>query len=536
TADATANENAAALTYKVIANADHNKEIYKPDGVTNTDHTVTVRIRTSSGTYKDVPVKFKYIDTVSPTLTTNNLYVFSGVTLQNSVDIVASTNDTGTGVNTNTIRLKETGTGLTINSNGEVTGTFSETGAGSYTRHVQVSDRSTDNNGGANTGEASFQVLAVIPKTATLTKTLTGNTKFTDNEIRQAVLDAMKANNFAAFGTMSEAYRNGSGLLDISAYSIVGTPNHTFTAGTHTVTVRMTNAQGNTADVTVTINYTNAAPVISDQTPLSAIKRSDSTPVTLDLSTAVTVTDAEDDSSTTDANHTSVTYKIKGPDGNVLKTVTALKGQPAPINVNELTAGTYTVEVEARDSAGATTTSNFQLTVKDNTPPAVTVSDRTADRNDGATIDVSVGVTVTDTEDAVANTRPTVIYKVVDSKGVVVYEGASPTVSSGTLLAGVYTVTVSAVDSHGAKTEKSYTLTVKDRVSDSVSTSKSASLSASTSASTSASESASTSASESASTSASESASTSASESASTSASESASTSASESASTSASE
>ncbi|HFI0468490.1 TPA: accessory Sec-dependent serine-rich glycoprotein adhesin, partial [Streptococcus suis] len=472
---------AANLTAKVIANENHPQDLYRPN------HTVTVRVMTASGTYKDVRVNVKYVDTTAPTITTNNVYVFGGTALQNPVDIVASTNDTGSGVDNNTIRLRDTGTGLTINSSGEVTGTFSPTGAGSYTRYVQVSDRSTDNNGGANTGEASFQVLSVTPQSATLTKSLTGNTKFTDDEIKQAVLNAMTANNFAAFGTMSTAYRNASGLLDISAYSIVGTPNHTFTAGQHTVTVRMTNAQGNYADVNVTINYTNAAPVISNETPLSAIKRSDSTPVTLDLSTAVTVTDAEDDSSTTDANNTTVTYKIKGPDGNVLKTVTALKGQPAPINVNELAAGTYTVEVEARDSAGATTTSNFQLTVKDNTPPVITSSDRTADRNDGTTIDISTGVSITDTEDTAGGVRPTVTYKVVDKTGKVVYEGTNPNVPSGTMLAGVYTVTITAVDSHGAKTEKSYQLTVTDKKSVSASASLSASVSASTSASQSAS-------------------------------------------------
>ncbi|MEG3316233.1 hypothetical protein RFL36_11230, partial [Streptococcus suis] len=116
------------------------------------------------------------------------------------------------------------------------------------------------------------------------------------------------------------------------------------------------------------------------------------------------------------------------------------------------------VNVEATDSVGTTTTSSFQLTVKDNTPPAITASNRTVDRNDSPTINISVGVSVTDTEDAAAGVRLT--YKVVHKNGKVVYEGTNPNVSSGTLLAGVYTVTVTAVDSHGAKTEKSYQLTV----------------------------------------------------------------------------
>ncbi|WP_171943300.1 hypothetical protein, partial [Streptococcus suis] len=135
----------------------------------------------------------------------------------------------------------------------------------------------------------------------------------------------------------------------------------------------------------------------------------------------------------------------------------------------------YTVNVEATDSVGTTTTSSFQLTVKDNTPPAITGSNRTVDRNDSPTIDISVGISVTDTEDAAAGVRPSVTYKVVNKNGKVVYKGTNPNVSSGTLLAGVYTVTVTAVDSHGAKTEKSYQLTVTDKKS----VSESASLSAS---------------------------------------------------------
>ncbi|WP_043027314.1 hypothetical protein, partial [Streptococcus suis] len=70
----------------------------------------------------------------------------------------------------------------------------------------------------------------------------------------------------------------------------------------------------------------------------------------------------------------------------------------------------------------------------------------TVDRNDSPTIDISVGVSVTDTEDAAAGVRPSVTYKVVNKNGKVVYKGTNPNVSSGTLLAGVYTVTVTAVD------------------------------------------------------------------------------------------
>ncbi|WP_185740624.1 hypothetical protein, partial [Streptococcus suis] len=363
TTDATANENVAALTYKVVANANHNKVIYKPDGVTNTDHTVTVRIRTSSGTYKDVLVNFKYVDTIAPTLTTNDLYVFNGVTLTTPVDVINQKTDAGTGINNASLRIQESDTGLTINANEQVTGTYTASAAGLNTRHVQVSDNSTDNNGGPNTATANLKILIVNPQNTSLTKELTGGVKYTNDEIKQAVLDAMKANNYAAFGDLTQEQREASGLLSSSAYTVRN--EHDFTSGEKTVRVQMRNAQGNIAVVNVTINYTNDAPVISNQTNLSAIKRSDSTSVTLDLSTAVTVTDTEDDRSTTDANNTSVTYKIKGPDGTVLKTVTALKRQSAPINVNELTAGTYTVNVEATDSVGTTTTSSFQLTVKD---------------------------------------------------------------------------------------------------------------------------------------------------------------------------
>ncbi|MGO0039400.1 accessory Sec-dependent serine-rich glycoprotein adhesin, partial [Streptococcus suis] len=403
---------AAGLTAKVIANPNHTQNRYRPY------HTVTVRVKTASGTYKDVRVNFKYVDTTAPTLITNDLYVFNGVALTTPVDVINQKSDTGTGINNLSLRIQESNTGLTVNANEQITGTYRTGAAGLNTRHVQVSDNSTDNNGGPNTTTANLRILVVNPQGASLSKEFTGAVKYTNDEIKQAVLNAMKA---SGFGNMSEADKTASGLLDISAYSIVNESKHSFTKGSHTVTVRMTNSQGNYADVTVAITYTNAAPVISNQTNLSVIKRSDATPVTVDLSRGATVTDTEDDRSTTDTYVTTVTYKVKGANGAVLKTIQAPKGQSALINVNELTAGTYTVNVEATDSVGTTTTSSFQLTVKDNTPPAITASNRTVDRNDSPTINISVGVSVTDTEDAAAGVRPSVTYKVVHKNGKVVY-------------------------------------------------------------------------------------------------------------------
>ncbi|WP_161941819.1 hypothetical protein, partial [Streptococcus suis] len=88
-----------------------------------------VRIRTSSGTYKDVLVNFKYVDTIAPTLTTNDLYVFNGVTLTTPVDVINQKTDAGTGINNASLRIQESDTGLTINANEQVTGTYTASAA-----------------------------------------------------------------------------------------------------------------------------------------------------------------------------------------------------------------------------------------------------------------------------------------------------------------------------------------------------------------------------------------------------------------------
>ncbi|MFX3718697.1 hypothetical protein ACJBQ0_12230, partial [Streptococcus suis] len=86
---------------------------------------------------------------------------------------------------------------------------------------------------------------------------LTGGVKYTNDEIKQAVLDARKANNYAAFWDLTQEQREASGLLSNSAYTV--RTEHDFTSGEKTVRVQMRNAQGHIAVVTVTINYTNDA-------------------------------------------------------------------------------------------------------------------------------------------------------------------------------------------------------------------------------------------------------------------------------------
>lgn len=114
--------------------------------------------------------------------------------------------------------------------------------------------------------------------------------------------------------------------------------------------------------------------------------------------------------------------------------------------VNTNVAGDYTITATVRDKQGLETSREFTVTVleKENTAPVINGKDITIEF--GSKFDNSMlGVTVEDAED-----------KTEDIK--VVYEG-----EVNTNVAGNYTITVTATDTKGLSTTKTFTVTVKEQ-------------------------------------------------------------------------
>lgn len=114
--------------------------------------------------------------------------------------------------------------------------------------------------------------------------------------------------------------------------------------------------------------------------------------------------------------------------------------------VNTNVAGDYTITATVRDKQGLETSREFTVTVleKENTAPVINGKDITIEI--GSKFDNSMlGVTVEDAED-----------KTEDIK--VVYEG-----EVNTNVAGNYTITVTATDTKGLSTTKTFTVTVKEQ-------------------------------------------------------------------------
>ncbi|HFU4464883.1 TPA: accessory Sec-dependent serine-rich glycoprotein adhesin, partial [Streptococcus suis] len=243
---------AANLTAKVIANESHPQDLYRPN------HTITVRVMTASGTYKDVRVNVKYVDTTAPTatLTATSLYAFEGQALQAPIQLatlVDAPNGSGLtgGQATSQIVMAssttENGKGLTINSSGQVSGTPIAGSQGSYTNRVLVRDNA------GNTGYSnSFKMYVLRVNPVTATREYTGNNKFTTDEITNLIKNKIAAD-------------SGINVADLSAltYTI---PDHTYAVGSQTIQATVRTPAGDTKTVPVTLNYTDTTnPTITNR-------------------------------------------------------------------------------------------------------------------------------------------------------------------------------------------------------------------------------------------------------------------------------
>ncbi|MDG4508293.1 accessory Sec-dependent serine-rich glycoprotein adhesin, partial [Streptococcus suis] len=507
---------AANLTAKVIANESHPQDLYRPN------HTITVRVMTASGTYKDVRVNVKYEDTTAPTatLTATSLYAFEGQALRAPIQLATLADApngsglTGGQATTQIVMASSTtenGKGLTINTSGQVSGTPVASSQGTYTNRVLVRDNA------GNTGYSNhfkMYILRVNPVTAT--REYTGTNKFTQDEITNLI-----KNKIAADSRIS--------VTDLSAltYTI---PDHTYAVGSQTIQATVRTPAGDTKTVNVTLTYTDTTnPTITNRkdvtvfigkpiemvgsntlipvtaTDVSGVRYSLNNAgfgVTVDSRTGqlqgtatgspgyntrtVTVTDGQGRTTTSEnfkiylieATTTTVTREYgQTISADEIKNAITLNrgtnGSPVTVNMELLNAipqnANGTVRVRLTTSEGVTTVVDVPV-VYTNERPTIQASNQTITKNREGTstmYDVTTGVTVRDREDDRSASDSLVTrkrYEIVNANNVVVKtvaEGAATNIDIRDLPAGNYTVKIYATDSGATNpVEGSYILTV----------------------------------------------------------------------------
>ena len=217
------------------------------------------------------------------------------------------------------------------------------------------------------------------------------------------------------------------GTITLTKDNIIANDVDTSKAGTYHVTYKVTDKNGASTEKTITVivkqntGNPNSAPTISANDITLNVGD------TFDPLANVTATDKEDG------------------------TITLTKDNIIANDVDTSKAGTYHVTYKVTDKNGASAKKTITVTVKQNTgdlnsAPIISANDVTL--NVGDTFDPLANVTATDKEDGtIILTKDNIIANDVD-----------------TSKAGTYHVTFRVVDKNGAITEKTITVTVKEKV------------------------------------------------------------------------
>ena len=216
------------------------------------------------------------------------------------------------------------------------------------------------------------------------------------------------------------------GTITLTKDNIIANDVDTSKAGTYHVTYKVTDKNGASTEKTITVivkqntGNPNSAPTISANDITLNVGD------TFDPLANVTATDKEDG------------------------TITLTKDNIIANDVDTSKAGTYHVTYKVTDKNGASAKKTITVTVKQNTgdlnsAPIISANDVTL--NVGDTFDPLANVTATDKEDGtIILTKDNIIANDVD-----------------TSKAGTYHVTFRVVDKNGAITEKTITVTVKEK-------------------------------------------------------------------------
>jgi hypothetical protein len=268
--------------------------------------------------------------------------------------------------------------------------------------------------------------------------------------------------------------------IDPATGQITGTLDHSDsqggTGGVYTVTVTATDSHGGASSQTFTLTVSNPAPTAQDDTGTT----DSATPVSGDVIVGTDSTQADSDPD----GDTLAVSKVGNDAAKVGQPVAGSNGGRFTLNAD----GTYSfdpngefndvpqgatrstsITYEVSDGEGGTATATLTITVLGlNATPTVdaTLPDKVGVDNTPITIPTASGFTDVDTGDTLsysASGLPAglVIDPVTGEISGTIDHSASQGGSGGTS-GGVYTITVTATDSHGAKVSQDFTLTVSN--------------------------------------------------------------------------
>ncbi|MDY4671200.1 MAG: DUF5011 domain-containing protein [Oliverpabstia sp.] len=216
------------------------------------------------------------------------------------------------------------------------------------------------------------------------------------------------------------------GTITLTKDNIIANDVDTSKAGTYHVTYKVTDKNGASTEKTITVIVKQNTGDLNTAPTISANDVTLNVGDTFDPLANVTATDKEDG------------------------TITLTKDNIIANDVDTSKAGTYHVTYKVTDKNGASTEKTITVIVKQNTGDlntAPTISANDVTLNVGDTFDPLANVTATDKEDGtIALTKDNIIANDVD-----------------TSKAGTYHVTYKVTDKNGASTEKTITVTVKEK-------------------------------------------------------------------------
>jgi VCBS repeat-containing protein len=390
----------------------------------------------------------------------------------------------GSGANVGTPIAGDHGGVFTISADGTYTfnpnGDFKDLAQG-VTRTTQVTYQISDGEGGT--------------ATTTLTVTVTG---LNDAPVTQATLPDKTGTDGAAITAIatSQAFTDpdtgdtltytASGLpagltIDAATGQITGTPDHSAsqggnsgTPGQYTITVTATDSHGETANQTFTLTIDNPPPVANNDTGITDQDASTSGNIINSANPGQSDTDPDGDALSVS--------QVNGSPANVGTVVAGSAGGQFTVNAD----GTYSfdphgdfkdlgmgasrttqVSYQVSDGQGGTSTATLTVTVTGvNDAPVTqgTLPDQTG--SDSATItaiDTSQAFTDPDTGDTLTYTASGLPAGLTIDPATGQITGTpdhSASQGGAGVTPGVYTVTVTATDSHGATVDQTFTYTI----------------------------------------------------------------------------